>query len=84
MNGDAKVLSSLTEAEITAKYRPFLLPEEQAAGDWVSELELDAVTAFVEEQKRKEDYKPLKFWYCMGRCVNGIYSFLWVWAMWRP
>lgn len=61
MNGDAKILSSLTEAEITTKYRPFLLPEDQAAGDWVSELELDAVTAFVEEHRRKEDYKPLKF-----------------------
>jgi arsenic resistance protein ArsH len=62
MNGDTKILSALTEAEITAKYRPFLLSEEAAAaGDWVSELELDAVTAFVEEHRRKEDYKPLKF-----------------------
>ncbi|KAH0610589.1 uncharacterized protein H6S33_012116 [Morchella sextelata] len=75
MNGDTKILSALTEAEITAKYRPFLLSEEAAAaGDWVSELELDAVTAFVEEHRRKEDYKPLKFLVLYGSLRECSYS----------
>lgn len=52
----------LSEAEIISqKYRPFLLPDGKKEADWVSALELDAVTKFVEEQSQVPGYTPLKF-----------------------
>lgn len=52
----------LSEAEIiNQKYRPFLLPDGKEKADWVSALELDAVTKFVEEQSQVPGYTPLKF-----------------------
>lgn len=54
--------AQLSEAEIiNQKYRPFLLPDGKEEEDWVSALELDAVTKFVKEQSQVPGYTPLKF-----------------------
>lgn len=58
---DAKPLQLSDEEVINQKYRPFLLPSGKKEKDWVSDLELDAVTKFVEEHSRLPGYTPLKF-----------------------
>lgn len=58
---DAKPLQLSDEEVINQKYRPFLLSEGKKEKDWVSNLELDAVTKFVEGHSRLPGYTPLKF-----------------------
>lgn len=37
------------DPQIRAKYRPFLLDSQAMANDWISELELDTVTALAQQ-----------------------------------
>jgi len=45
--------------ELTRKYRPYLLPNEEAEKDWISELELDTVERISRENLQRGE-GPLK------------------------
>ncbi|KXJ86411.1 arsenical resistance protein-like protein ArsH [Microdochium bolleyi] len=63
------------DAEIRARYRPFLLSAAQhAADDWVSELELDTVTAMVERELLQPGKPRLRILVLTGSLRARSYS----------
>ena len=48
------------DAEIRAKYRSFLLPEEFVADDWVSKLELSTALKLVEAEVLSKNLERLR------------------------
>lgn len=48
------------DAEIRAKYRPFLLEPEIEASDWVSQLELDTTIDMAQDHLNKTNGERLK------------------------
>ena len=47
------ISSEQDDAEIRAKYRPFLQYPKPGVADWVAELELDTATAMVRDELAK-------------------------------
>ncbi|CCX32487.1 arsenic resistance protein ArsH [Pyronema domesticum] len=58
------------DPEISAKYRPFILPAEISEKDWISELELDSVT----ELSKTTENNRLKFLVLYGSLRHRSFS----------
>ncbi|KAL7275627.1 hypothetical protein RUND412_001413 [Rhizina undulata] len=68
-------LSALSDSECNARYRPFILPEDEARNDWISELELDTVERLA-QQDLEATGERLKVLVLYGSLRSRSYSCL--------
>ena len=68
------------DPEIRRRYRPFLLPEEIANSDWISNLEMSTAMSMAYKDMRRVDGSRLKLLVLYGslreRCVTLRFSLL--------
>ncbi|KAF2226114.1 flavo protein-like protein, partial [Elsinoe ampelina] len=66
--------ASSDEPELREKYRPFLLPAEHSAKDWISELELSTTLQMVDDHVIKKGAERLKILVLYGSMRERSYS----------
>lgn len=73
VRGSLAIQASDDDREVRQQYRPFLLPEEIAASDWIADLELDAAMKMSHGEMHRLDRGRLKVLVLYGslreRCV---------------